>query len=94
MGSLSAETFDQFLDSLKQAGIEISNEAELRERLAEAQRWRFAFATLAANGRLLGISFQDSGAGVKTAALKSVFTRFALPEPVQTSFAASLRVNH
>ena len=48
MGSLSNESFDQFLDSLKNAGITISNEAELRERLAEAQRWRFAFQTLAA----------------------------------------------
>ena len=38
MGSLSTESFDQFLDSLKQAGVEISNECELRERLAEAQR--------------------------------------------------------
>ncbi|HQO29848.1 MAG TPA: hypothetical protein PKY22_10035 [Accumulibacter sp.] len=94
MGSLSAESFDQFLDSLKQAGVEISNEAELRERLAEAQRWRFAFATLAANGRPLGISFHDNGSGVKKSTLKSVFSRFALPEPVQTSFAASLRVDH
>lgn len=94
MGSLSAESFDQFLDSLKQAGVEISNEAELRERLAEAQRWRFAFATLAANGRQLGILFQDNGSGVKKAKLKSVFARFALPEPVQTSFTASLRVEH
>jgi hypothetical protein len=32
MGSLSSESFDQFLDSLKQAGVEISNECELRER--------------------------------------------------------------
>ncbi|MBL8396585.1 MAG: hypothetical protein JNL84_00360 [Candidatus Accumulibacter sp.] len=91
MGSLSTESFDQFLDSLKQAGVEISNETELRERLAEAQRWRFAFATLAANGRPLGISFQDKGAGIKKAALRSVFTRFELPEPLQTTFVASLR---
>ena len=49
MGSLSNESFDEFLDSLKQAGVAISNERELRERLAEAQRWRFAFATLASN---------------------------------------------
>ena len=40
MGSLSNESFEQFLDSLKKAGIVISIEAELRERLAEAQRWR------------------------------------------------------
>ena len=34
MGSLSNESFDEFLDSLKQAGVAISNELELRERLA------------------------------------------------------------
>ena len=33
MGSLSNESFEEFLDSLKKAGITISNEAELRERL-------------------------------------------------------------
>ena len=37
MGSLSNESFEQFLDSLKKAGITISNETELRERLAEAE---------------------------------------------------------
>lgn len=58
MGSLSNESFDEFLDSLKQAGVAISNERELRERLAEAQRWRYAFATLASNGRPLGIRFR------------------------------------
>mgnify|MGYP000753510102 CR=1 FL=1 len=31
MGSLSNESFEQFLDSLKKAGITISNEAELRD---------------------------------------------------------------
>ncbi|HMW16740.1 MAG TPA: hypothetical protein PKN13_03250 [Accumulibacter sp.] len=94
MGSLSTESFDEFLDSLKQAGVEISNEAELRERLAEAQRWRFAFATLAANGRPLGISFQNKGSGLKKAALKNVLSRFELPEPLQTTFVASLRADH
>ena len=47
MGSLSNESFDEFLDSLKQAGVAISNERELRERLAETQRWRFALALFA-----------------------------------------------
>ena len=42
MGSLSTESFEQFLDSLKKAGIAISNEVELRERLAEAGRDRCA----------------------------------------------------
>jgi hypothetical protein len=94
MGSLSNESFDQFLDSLKQAGVAISNELELRERLAEAQRWRFAFATLASNGRPLGIRFQDHSAGVNEAEIHSAFTRFQFPESMEVAFAASLRAEH
>ena len=94
MGSLSTESFDQFLDSLKQAGVAISNELELRERLAEAQRWRFAFATLASNGRPLGIRFQDHSAGVNEAEIHSAFTRFQFPESMEVAFAASLRAEH
>jgi hypothetical protein len=94
MGSLSSGSFDQFLDSLKQAGVEISNEVELRERLAEAQRWRFAFATLAANGRPLGIRFHDSSSGVNEADIHRAFARFQFPEVLQNTFAASLRAEH
>ena len=94
MGSLSNESFDQFLDSLKQAGVEISNESELRERLAEGQRWRFAFATLAANGRPLGISFHDATRGVNEADIHRAFARFQFPESLQNSFAVSLRAGH
>ena len=36
MGSLSTESFEEFLESLKKAGVAITNERELRERLAEA----------------------------------------------------------
>ena len=94
MGSLSNESFDQFLDSLKQAGVEISNERELRERLAEAQRWRFAFATLAANGRQLGIRFQDASSGVNEADIHRAFIRFAFPATLESTFSASLRAEH
>ena len=94
MGSLSNESFDQFLDSLKQAGVQISNEDELRERLAEAQRWRFAFATLAANGRPLGIRFQDGSSGVNQEDIHRTLARFQFPEVLQSTFAASLRADH
>ncbi|HRE69123.1 MULTISPECIES: hypothetical protein [unclassified Candidatus Accumulibacter] len=94
MGSVSNESFDQFLDSLKEAGVEISNERELRERLAEAQRWRFAFATLAANGRQLGIRFQDARSGVSDADIHRAFARFEFPAKLESSFAASLRADH
>ena len=94
MGSLSTESFDEFLDSLKQAGVAISNERELRERLAEAQRWRFAFQTLACNGRPLGIRFQDQSAGGNEAEIHRAFTQFQFPESTEAAFAASLRAEH
>ena len=64
MGSLSHESFEEFLDLLKAAGISITRENELRERLAEAQVWRYAFMTLAANGRSIGIRFQGEDESV------------------------------
>lgn len=72
MGSLSNESFDLASDSLKQAGVAITNERELRERLA-AQRWRFAFATLASNGRPLGIRFQNQGESVNADVIHRTF---------------------
>lgn len=94
MGSLSNESFDEFLDSLKKAGVAISNERELRERLAEVQRWRYAFSTLATNGRPLGIRFQDHSAGVNEAEIHRTFARFQFPETMEQAFAKSLRTEH
>jgi len=93
MGSLSTESFDEFLDSLKQAGVAISNERELRERLAEAQRWRYAFSTLASNGRPLGIRFQDHS-GVNKAEIHRAFAQFDFPESMETAFEDSLKSEH
>lgn len=94
MGRLSNESFEQFLDSLKKAGIVITNEAELRERLAEAQRWRYAFATLAANGHQLGINFEEQSAGCDEAQIRRAFAEFQFPERAQAVFAASLKTCH
>ncbi|MBS4017407.1 hypothetical protein [uncultured Azonexus sp.] len=91
MGSLSNESFEQFLDSLKKAGIVISNEAELRERLAEAQRWRYAFQTLAANGKSIGISFEDHTAGSNVAEIERAFSEFQFSEKSKAVFSASLK---
>ncbi|WP_415034376.1 hypothetical protein [Azonexus sp.] len=88
MGSLSNESFEQFLDSLKKAGIVISNEAELRERLAEAQRWRYAFQTLAANGKSIGISFADVGSNDEQ--IERTFSEFQFSEKTRAVFSASL----
>ena len=91
MGSLSNESFENFLDSLKKAGITISNEAQLRERLAEAQRWRYAFSTLAANGKTIGISFEDHSAGSNEAEIERAFDEFHFSEKTREVFSASLK---
>lgn len=93
MGSLSNESFEAFLESLKQAGVAITNEVELRERLAEARRWRDAFRTLACNGQLLGIRFEDRGASTNEAALRSAFARFEFPEGSESIIAASMKAH-
>lgn len=93
MGNLSSEPYDVFLDSLKRAGIEISNETELRERMAEAQRWRYAFMTLAANGKSLGIRFEDQSAGSNLVELNRTLARFEFSESHRKAFAARLRAD-
>lgn len=92
MGSISTESFEAFLESLKQAGVAISNETELRERLAEAQRWRYAFMTLAANGRSLGIRFEDQGIRDE-AVIRNALERFELPEGTAAILAASIKAH-
>ena len=91
MGTLSTESFEQFLDSLKKAGITIFKEAELRERLAEAQRWRFAFQTLAANGKSIGVSFEDRTQGRNLAEIVRAFSEFQFPEKSKEVFLANLQ---
>ena len=91
MGSLSKESFDAFLEALKRAGVAIYTESELRERLAEARRWQYAFATLASNGRPLGIRFEDARNGVDEVGIRRTFYRFHFPKSIETAFAASLR---
>lgn len=91
MGSLSHESFEQFLDHLKRAGIVIYKEAELRERLAEVQLWRMAFQTLAANGKAIGISFEDHTQGRNQAEIERAFNEFHFPENTKAIFSANLK---
>ena len=65
----------QFINSLKQAGIEISNEREVIERLEEAREWHYAFTTLARQGKTLGIWF-SSTARTRSIQLKQLFAQF------------------
>ena len=94
MGSLDKESFEEFLDSLKQAGVVISNECDLRDRLAEVQRWRFAFATLASYGSRIGIRFEGRSVGVNEAEIHRAFAQFQLPESLETAFAAGLKAGY
>lgn len=94
MGSLITESVEEFLDSLKQAAVAISNEAELRERLLEAQRWRFAFTTLASNGRSLGIRFEDRSGGCNMEKIHRTFVDFQFPETSEAAFIACLKASH
>lgn len=90
MGSAVTESYAEFIESLKAAGVEISNESELKERLAESQRWHYAFMTLARNGAALGIRFLDRGASRHNAMISKAFQRFEFPGNADSVFAANL----
>lgn len=93
MGSLSKESFEEFLESLKQAGIDIINEREVRERLGEVSRWRDAFSTIARNSSRLGIMFKRRDGGINQAEIHRAFTEFQFPEQTEALFAANLEAN-
>lgn len=80
----------EFLQSLKRAGIAISNEQEVIERLGEAREWHFAFTTLAKYGRNLGIRFSAT-AKIRSAQLKRLFARYHFPISAESAFEASLQ---
>ncbi|KAF7600318.1 MAG: hypothetical protein CGU28_15215 [Candidatus Dactylopiibacterium carminicum] len=90
MGKICDETYSEFLESIKAAGIEITNELALRERLAETQRWRFAFMTLALHGRPLGISFQERTGERDLDQINGAFARYQFPADSGSLFAARL----
>jgi hypothetical protein len=91
MGNSSNETFADFLESLKQAGVKIDNEQELKERLAEASHWRYAFRTIAANGRVLGIKFSEPETGSDVSLIQRTLDKFRFPVGTQDILVASLK---
>ena len=94
MGSCYNGSYAEFLDSLKAAGVLIRNEGEVRERLAESQRWRTAFMTLAANGRTLGIEFSVEGSRSDARAVQKVLAQHAFPAEKEAAFIAQLTAQH
>lgn len=94
MGSLSSDTIEEFLASIKQAGVVISNEAALRERMAEAYNWRYAFTTMVANGRPTGIRFENPSHQLDEAHIHRVFEKFQFPQNSEAVLAATLKAAH
>ena len=79
----------QFIQSLKGAGVAISKEQEVIERLEEAREWHFAFSTLVNQGDRIGISFL-ANPGVQSAELQRVFAQHRFSERAKAAFEAKL----
>lgn len=94
MGKLDTDSFEQFLESIKKAGVVIFNEAALRERMAEAHNWRFAFTTMVASGRRAGIFFEDQGHKVDGKKIHRAFAKFKLPPSAEAVLASTLGSVH
>lgn len=93
MGSLCNESFNDFIEQLKAAGVSISNEAELRERLAEARMWQYAFMTLANHGDALGIRFA-SGHPSQVDSIQRMLAHYRFPNQFENEFVNRLAVWH
>ena len=79
-----------FIASLKRAGISIHNEQEVIERLAEAREWHFAFCTLVAQGKRIGIWFAAT-AKIHTKQLKKLFAQYHFTGNAEAAFKTSLQ---
>lgn len=80
----------QFIQSLKRAGITISKEQEVIERLEEASEWHFAFTTLVKQGKRIGIWFAAT-AKVRSVQLQRLFSKYNFQENIKATFEASLQ---
>lgn len=78
-----------FIQSLKGAGVAISKEREVIERLEEAREWHYAFTTLVKQGDRIGINFMASPA-VRSAELQRVFAQYRFPDQTESMFEAKL----
>ncbi|MBT9520144.1 MAG: hypothetical protein IV101_04550 [Dechloromonas sp.] len=82
-----------FIQSLKGAGVAISNEREVIERLEEAREWHYAFTTLVKQGDRIGINFManpDMQSAKLSAELQRVFALYRFPDQTESIFEARL----
>lgn len=94
MGRLSNESFEDFLESLKQAGIDIVNESEVRERLGEVRRWRDAFNMIARNSDRHGVAFKSRDGKINQAEIHRTFAAYHFSEQTEALFTANLDAKH
>ena len=83
----------QFIQSLKVAGVAISKENEVIERLEEAREWHYAFTTLVKQGDRIGINFManpDMQSAKLSAELQRVFALYRFPDQTESIFEARL----
>ena len=78
-----------FIQSLNGAGVAISKEREVIERLEEAREWHYAFTTLVKQGQRIGISF-IANPGMQSAELQRVFAQYHFPDQAESTFEANL----
>ena len=79
-----------FVQSLKRAGVTISDERQVIERLAEAREWHYAFSTLVKKGRRIGIWFAAT-AKTRRAKLQRLFARYHFSPSAEAAFEQSLQ---
>jgi len=79
----------QFIQSLKVAGIAISKEPEVIERLEEAREWHYAFTTLVKQGQRIGINFFATPK-MQSVELQRLFAQYQFAEHTEATFEASL----
>lgn len=79
----------QFIQSLKVAGVAISKEQEVIERLEEAREWHYAFNTLVKQGERIGINFL-ANPGIQSAELQRLFAQYRFADHVEAAFEAKL----
>ncbi|WP_371325082.1 hypothetical protein VX159_06080 [Dechloromonas sp. ZY10] len=79
-----------FVQSLKRAGVSISDERQVIERLAEAREWHYAFSTLVKQGRRIGIWFAAT-AKLRSPRLQRLFARYHFTPGAEAAFEQCLQ---
>ena len=80
----------EFIENIKSSGINISCERDVVERLGEAFDWKYAFTTLASNGKSIGIRFFFSDETKNIGLVRNVMDKFGFSSKQEQVFEDSL----